>query len=91
MYKVSGGLNHETANAAVAAGLSAITEGQVQFDLSDLAQIDSSAVVVMLAWQRQASHQGKQVEFQAVPAGLISLINLYGLKEQFSINSPERH
>lgn len=91
MYKVSGGLSHETANQVAAAGLAAITAGQLQFDLSELAKIDSSAVAVMIEWQRQASRLGKQLAFQAAPASLISLIDLYGLKEQFNIISPERH
>lgn len=91
MYKVVGELCHDTANSIAAAGLSAIAAGQSEFDLSGLAKIDSSAIVVMIEWQRQATRSGKQLRFDAVPASLLSLIDLYGLKDLFLLNSPERH
>lgn len=91
MYKLESELSQRNAGQVVPAGLSAIAGGQLTFDLSDLARIDSSAVAAMLAWQRGAQAQGKNVQFHAVPAGLLSLIALYGLTEQFSLNSHERH
>ncbi|MFZ6766920.1 STAS domain-containing protein [Undibacterium sp. Di26W] len=91
MYKVTGDLCHDNAPAAVAAGLSAIASGQLAFDLSELSKIDSSAVVVMIEWQRNALQQGKELQFQGLPASLLSLIALYGLSEQFQVTVPERH
>ncbi|MFZ6656508.1 STAS domain-containing protein [Undibacterium sp. TJN19] len=91
VYKVTGELCHDNANAAVAAGMSAIATGQAEFDLSALTKIDSSAVAVMVAWQRQAIQSGKQLQFLALPASLLSLIDLYGLSEQLLAASSERH
>ncbi|MFZ6719071.1 STAS domain-containing protein [Undibacterium sp. Ji49W] len=91
MYKVTGELCHDNAPAAVTAGLSAIASGQLAFDLSDLSKIDSSAVAVMIEWQRHALQRGAQLQFEGVPGSLLSLISLYGLSEQFQVAVPERH
>lgn len=91
MYKVSGDLCQENANAAVAAGLDAIRQGEATFDCSHLSRIDSTAVVAMLAWQRQAQADGKSLQFIGLPAGLLSLIGLYGLHDQFHLESAGRH
>lgn len=91
MYTVTGELSHDNANAVVAAGLSAIAAGQSEFDLSALTKIDSSAVAVMIAWQRQAIQQGVQLQFSGYSASLLSLLALYGLNEQFQLHTPERH
>ncbi|MBC3910071.1 MULTISPECIES: STAS domain-containing protein [Undibacterium] len=91
MYTVTGELSHGNANAVVAAGLSALAEGQSEFDLSALTKIDSSAVAVMIAWQRQAIQQGLKLHFTGVPASLLSILALYGLNEQFQLHTPERH
>nr|WP_315468127.1 STAS domain-containing protein [uncultured Undibacterium sp.] len=76
------------------AGLQAIHAGSDQIDMSTLQTIDSSAVAVMLAWQRQAQSLNRSLEFTGVPASLISLISLYGLNDFFQVigvSSPERH
>ncbi|MFZ6639629.1 STAS domain-containing protein [Undibacterium sp. TC4M20W] len=91
MYTVTGELSHDNANAVVAAGLSAIAAGQSAFDLSALTKIDSSAVAVMIAWQRQAIEKGVQLQFSGYSASLLSLLALYGLNEQFQLHTPERH
>ncbi|MFZ6872166.1 STAS domain-containing protein [Undibacterium sp. Di27W] len=91
MYTVTGELSHDNANAVVAAGLSAIAAGQSAFDLSALTKIDSSAVAVLIAWQRQAIEKGVQLQFSGYPANLLSLLTLYGLNEQFQLHSSERH
>ncbi|MBC3806717.1 STAS domain-containing protein [Undibacterium seohonense] len=76
------------------AGLQAIHAGSDQIDMSTLQTIDSSAVAVMLAWQRQAQSLNRSLQFTGVPASLISLISLYGLNDFFQVigvSSPERH
>lgn len=76
------------------AGLSAIHAGTDHIDMSPLQMVDSSAVAVMLAWQRQAQALNRRLQFIGVPASLLSLISLYGLTEFFHLaaaNAPERH
>jgi phospholipid transport system transporter-binding protein len=76
------------------AGLQAIHAGSNQIDMSPLKAVDSSAIAVMLAWQRQAQSSNQQLQFVGVPASLMSLISLYGLTEFFDLveaTSFERH
>lgn len=76
------------------AGLQAIHAGSNQIDMSPLQVVDSSAVAVMLAWQRQAQSSNQALQFVGVPASLMSLISLYGLTEFFDLveaTSFERH
>lgn len=76
------------------AGLQAIHAGSDQIDMSPLQTVDSSAVAVMLAWQRLAQSLNRSLQFTGVPASLISLISLYGLTDFFQVvevSIPERH
>nr|WP_315483070.1 STAS domain-containing protein [uncultured Undibacterium sp.] len=76
------------------AGLQAIHAGSEQIDMTPLQIVDSAAVVVMLAWQRQAQSLNRSLQFIGVPASLISLISLYGLTDFFKVvevATPERH
>lgn len=76
------------------AGGQAIQAGAEQIDLSSLRTVDSSAVAVMLAWQRQAQSLNRSLKFTGVSASLLSLISLYDLTEFFHLvpaNTTERH
>lgn len=76
------------------AGLQAIHAGSEQIDMTPLQIVDSAAVAVMLAWQRQAQSLNRSLQFIGVPASLISLISLYGLTDFFKVvevAKPERH
>jgi len=67
------------AKPTLEAGLLAIKSGQFTIDLSKLTAVDSSAVAVLLAWQRAADEQGKVLRFDGMPANLQSLAELYGV------------
>jgi phospholipid transport system transporter-binding protein len=76
------------------AGLQAIHAGTNEFDMTPLQTIDSSAVAVMLSWQRLAQSLNRSLQFIGVPASLLSLISLYGLTDFFNlvpVNTSERH
>jgi phospholipid transport system transporter-binding protein len=81
MFKPAVKLTMEHASETLAAGLQAITAGESDFDLSEALSVDSSAVAVMLAWQRQAQQQGRTLRFGALPPNLQSLIALYGVAD----------
>ena len=68
-------------NAAqiAAAGMEAIRSGDAVFDLSAVRTCDSSAVAVVLAWQREAQARGAQLELSGLPASLASLATVYGV------------
>jgi phospholipid transport system transporter-binding protein len=69
------------ANAAQVAeqGRAAIEGGDARFDLSGVVRCDSSAVAVLLEWERVAVARGLTLEVVAPPAGLVSLAFVYGV------------
>ncbi|MFZ6845608.1 STAS domain-containing protein [Undibacterium sp. RuTC16W] len=93
MYQTSHEINLQNAVSVAQAGLSEIAKGETVFDMSALAVVDSSAVAIMLDWQRTASLAGKAMEFHSVPANLLSLISLYGVAELLGMTPSlaERH
>ena len=72
-------LTHASANAALAAGLQRIAAGANGVDCAPLTQFDSSALAVLLAWQRAAQARGAAFEIVNLPAGLASLAQAYGV------------
>ena len=68
-----------SAAAIAAAGIEAIRGGDTAFDLSAVRTCDSSAVAVVLAWQREAQARGGQLRLSGVPPGLLSLATVYGV------------
>lgn len=75
---VSGPMTMQTAMALRAAGLAALSEPVTGVDLSGVGAVDSSALAVLLAWQRRCGRRLAQV---GVPEALRSLANLYRLDE----------
>jgi phospholipid transport system transporter-binding protein len=72
-------LTHASAKAALAAGLQRIAAGANGVDCASLAQFDSSALAVLLAWERAAQARGVKFEIVNLPAGLASLAQAYGV------------
>ena len=69
------------ANATLLAslGVAAIQGGDTSFDLSAVRTCDSSALVVLLAWQRSALAMGRTIRVSGVPADMLSLATVYGV------------
>lgn len=63
------------------AGCAQMSAGDQVFDLGAVEEADSSAVAVMLGWLRFAPTVGARVSFSGVPAGVLSLAELYGVTE----------
>lgn len=77
-------LTHASARSALLAGMASIAAGAAAVDCAPLAQFDSSALAVLLAWRRAAQADGKTLEILNVPAGLASLAQVYGIDELFA-------
>ena len=73
------------ARTALAEGLRTIEEGQAEFDLANLAAVDSASVAVLLAWQRAALAKGLRLRLANPPKSLLSLASLYGVSELLSL------
>ena len=50
-------------------------------DFSNVTDIDSSAVALMLHWRREATRLGKALRYIHLPPNLLSLAELYGVDE----------
>jgi phospholipid transport system transporter-binding protein len=53
-------------------------------DLSRVTEVDSSALSLLLEWQRHAARNGRAIRFARLPTNLQSLAQLYGVTELLS-------
>lgn len=77
---VRGAMVMTNARALLAAGCAEIGADSV-VDLSAVEAADSSALAVMLGWLRHAQAGNKRLSFVGVPAGVLSLAELYGISD----------
>lgn len=69
------------ASALMLAGKTAFTQAEETVDLAAVGEADSSALAVLLAWQREAAAAQRQLHFLNLPAGMMALADLYGVDE----------
>jgi len=72
-------LTFDNAQAALAQGCAAVAAGETECALGGVTATDSSALALMLAWQRRAQGQGRSLKFINVPANVDALAKLYGV------------
>jgi phospholipid transport system transporter-binding protein len=70
---------NSNATSLLQVGEAAIREGDSSFDLSSVQRCDSSAVALLLEWERIARARGLQLQLRGIPADLSSLAKLYGV------------
>ncbi|PLZ01364.1 anti-anti-sigma factor [Burkholderia sp. WAC0059] len=78
-FETGATLTHASAKAALAAGLERIAAGASEVDCTSLTQFDSSALAVLLAWQRAAHARGSVLQVVNLPSALASLARAYGV------------
>lgn len=78
---VSGNMTLETAAALLVSGVTALEKGEPRFDLSSVADIDSSGLAVLFGWLRAARARGLALSIVNPPRNLISLAEMYGVSE----------
>ncbi len=80
------------ANAAQLAelGIAAIQAGDATFDLSAVRTCDSSALAVLLTWQRTAHASGRSLQVSGVPDDMLSLATVYGVDRILPISGAAR-
>jgi phospholipid transport system transporter-binding protein len=79
---VEGELTIETVPTMVSALSAHLRKGEAQaVDLSGVSDVDSSAVALLLEWQRQAGAGGSSLTWSSVPSSLENLAKLYGVQE----------
>lgn len=78
-FDTGAALTHESAKAAFTAGLARIAQGATAVDCAPLQQFDSSALAVLIAWQRAARERGAALDVRNLPPKLASLAHAYGV------------
>lgn len=80
---VRGDMTVETVGALLAEGLPAEIgkAGDVEVDLAQVTDVDSSAVSLLFQWLREAQSRQVKLCYSNLPAPLISLATLYGVLE----------
>lgn len=78
-FETAATLTHDSAKSALDAGLSRIAAGATEVDCAPLKQFDSSALAVLIAWQRAATARGAALAVVNLPSGLASLAQAYGV------------
>lgn len=63
------------------AGESAIASGAKFVDLGQVAEADSAAVTVLLAWVRAAQERKQEISILGTPDNIRSLATLYGVAD----------
>ena len=84
-------LTFQNARAVLEQGCAAIRGGETEIDLSGVQAADSSAVAVLLAWQRIARKQGSTLTYRNIPAGLHSLADVYGVDSLLGLSPADLH
>jgi phospholipid transport system transporter-binding protein len=85
--RVAGSITIHNVAAVVEQGIALFDRGVQIIDLSKVENVDSSAVSMLLEWQREADRRGRRIDFMNMPEKLASLVRLYDLFELIPQNS----
>lgn len=79
-WKLSGNFHIEEVTAILNESAQLPVQGKLAIDFANVEGVDSSAVALMLAWQRRMQAEKVSMQFINVPPNLKSLAKLYGLE-----------
>ena len=78
---VQGPVTIGTVVAVIAQGVALLDRDDLVIDLAQVSEVDSSAVSMLLEWQREAGRSNRKLRFANMPENLQSLARLYGVSE----------
>lgn len=73
------------------AGALPLLDGDVEIDLSKVAEVDSSSISLMFEWLRQAEQKNISVVYSNLPQTLMSLSKLYGVLDLIPQRAASAH
>jgi len=79
--EVSGSMTLPDAAALLTEGEAAIASDVTAFDLSAVAELDSSSLAVVFGWMRAANAGGKSLRLLNPPRNLLSLAAVYDVAD----------
>jgi phospholipid transport system transporter-binding protein len=80
-WHVSGDVLVDNANLLLNHSAAFKMNGEIEVDFSAVDNVDTSALSLMLEWQRRALVAGCKIKFTNLPANLSSLADLYGIQD----------
>lgn len=81
-WLVSGHVSVDNANALLLASEAlSLSRQSHQIDFSNVTEVDTAAISLMMEWQRRAAKANSKVVFSNLPASLSSLAELYGVNQ----------
>ncbi|MBA2658921.1 MAG: STAS domain-containing protein [Nitrosospira sp.] len=81
---VKGSVTINNVVALAAQGIALLDRDNLVIDLKEVSEVDSSAICMLLEWQREASRRNWRMYFANMPHNLKSLVQLYGVAELIS-------
>lgn len=81
---IKGSVTINNVVALVAQGIALLDRDNLVMDLTQVSEVDSSAICMLLEWQREASRRNWRMCFANMPHNLKSLAQLYGVAELIS-------
>lgn len=79
-WEISGEIFMDNADQLLEESKSLTLNGNDIVDFKQVVDLDTSAVSLMLEWQRRAIAENKQLTFVNLPDSLNSLVTLYGVE-----------
>jgi phospholipid transport system transporter-binding protein len=80
-WHVSGDVLMENANLILSQSNAFKMDGEIEVDFTDVSNVDTAALSLMLEWQRRAFSANCKIKFANLPANLSSLVDLYGVED----------
>lgn len=80
-WEITGDINMDSANMLLVKSKVLTIPEKTVIDFAQVAEVDTSAVSLMLEWQRRAIAENKQLKFVNLPDGLTSLAALYDITD----------
>jgi len=68
-----------------------LLNSDVEVDLSEVSEVDSSSISLMFEWLRQAQQKNIRVVYSNLPKTLVSLSTLYGVLELLPLRAASAH
>jgi anti-anti-sigma factor len=65
----------------------ALAEKNLEFDLPEVGEIDSSGLQLLMAARKQANKNGQELVFHSVSQPVLELVNQYGLTESLGMSA----
>ncbi len=83
--RVEGSITVHNVVAVVEQGKALFASDDLVIDLTKVTEVDSSAVSMLLEWQREARRRNRRIRFANTPQNLKGLAQLYGISELISL------